>query len=92
MLLDTRAVSSFADYFVICTGESDKQIQAIYDEIEHALKKEGVLPLHHDAEVGSGWLVLDYGDIVVHVFSPKERDYYQLEQLWSAAKPLLRIQ
>ncbi len=92
MLLDTRAVSSFADYFVICSGESEKQLQAIFDEIEHRLKKDGVLPLHREGTVDSGWMVLDYGDIVVHVFSPAERDYYQLEKLWSAAKPVLRIQ
>ncbi len=92
MLLDTKAVCSFADYFVICSGESEKQIQAIFDEIEQTLKKEGVLPLHREGTVNSGWLVLDYGDIVVHVFSPQEREYYQLEQLWSGANLVLRIQ
>lgn len=92
MLLDTRAVSSFADYFVICSGESEKQIRAIFDEIEHKLKQAGVIPLHHEGTVASGWLVLDYGDVVVHIFSPQERDYYQLEKLWSGASLVLRMQ
>ena len=92
MLLDTRAVCSFADYFIICSGDSEKQIQAIYDEIGHRLKQAGVLPNHREGTVDSGWLILDYGDMVVHVFSPVERDYYQLERLWSGANLVLRIQ
>ncbi|MDO8567471.1 MAG: ribosome silencing factor [Dehalococcoidales bacterium] len=90
--MDTRAVSSFADYFVICSGESDKQVKAIYEEIEHELEKDGVSALHHEGSADSGWMLLDYGDIVVHIFSPKERDFYQLEKLWSTAKPVLHIQ
>ncbi len=92
MLLDTRKVCSFADYFVICNGDSDRQIQAIYDEIEHALKKEGVLPHHHEGTLDSGWLLIDFGDVIVHIFAPSEREYYQLDELWSKAVPALRIQ
>ncbi len=92
MLLDTRAVCSFADYFIICSGESDKQIQAIDEEIEHKLKQAGVLPHHREGTADSGWLVLDYVDVIVHIFSPQERDYYQLEKLWSGASLVLRMQ
>ena len=92
VLLDTRKVCSFADYFVICTGETDRQVRAIYEEIEHSLKKEGVSPAHHEGTLDSGWLVLDYGDVIVHIFSAEEREFYQLEKLWSQADLVLRIQ
>ncbi len=92
VLLDVRGVCSFADYFVICSGESDRQIKAIHEEVEHILKKEGVLPHHREGTVDSGWLLLDYGDVIVHIFAPPERDRYQLEELWSLAVPVVRIQ
>jgi len=92
VLLDTRGVCSFADYFVICSGDSDRQIQAIYDEVGHVLKKEGILPHHREGTVDSGWLLLDFGDVIVHIFAPFERDYYQLDRLWSQAVLVVRIQ
>ena len=92
MLLDARQVCSFADYFVICSGETDRQIKAIYDEIEHTLKKEGVSPHHYEGTADSGWLLLDFGDVIVHIFAPFEREYYQLDKLWSRASTVIRIQ
>jgi ribosome-associated protein len=92
VLLDARGSCSFADYFVICSGESERQISAIYDEIGHRLKKAGILPHHYEGTVDSGWLLLDFGDIIVHIFSPFEREYYKLDELWSQAVPVLRIQ
>ena len=92
MLLDTRGVCSFADYFVICSGESDRQLQTIYDEVGHVLKKNGVLPHHHEGSVDSGWLLLDFGDVIVHIFASLEREYYQLDGLWNNAITVLRIQ
>ena len=92
MLLDTRDVCSFADYFVICSGESDRQLQTIYDEVGHVLKKEGILPHHHEGSVDSGWLLLDFGDVIVHIFAQLEREYYQLDRLWNQASTVLRIQ
>jgi len=92
VLLDARAVCSFADFFVICAGDSARQVHAIYDEIEHSLKKEGVLPHHREGTLDSGWLLLDYGDVIVHIFDALERGYYQLDELWSGAKTVLRIQ
>ena len=92
VLLDTSKVCSFADYFVICNGESERQIRAIYEEVEHALKKEEVLPIHHEGTVDSGWLLLDYGDVIVHIFAMAEREFYQLDRLWGQADLVLRIQ
>ena len=92
LLLDIHKVCSFADYFVICTGDSDRQIRAIYDEVEHALKREGILPHHHEGTLESGWLLLDFGDVIVHIFALSEREYYQLDALWSQAIPVLRVQ
>lgn len=92
VLLDTGDVCSFTDYFVICSGDSPRQIDAIRDEIEHVLKKQGVLPHHYEGSTDSGWLLLDYGSLVIHIFAPVERDYYQLDRLWSQASTLVRIQ
>ncbi len=92
VLLDTRKVCSFADFFVICNGESERQLRAIYEEVEQNLKKDGVLPIHHEGKVDSGWLLLDYGDVIVHIFSTSEREFYQLDRLWSQADLVLRIQ
>lgn len=92
VLLDARGVCSFADYFVICNGDSARQLQSIYDEVEHVLKREGVLPHHFEGTMDSGWMLLDYGDVIVHIFAPTERDFYKLDKLWSEAKPVLRIQ
>ena len=92
VLLDARAVCSFADYFVICSGGTDRHVEAIRDEIGHALKKEGILPHHYEGTVDSGWLLLDFGDIIVHIFTPVEREFYQLDELWSQANTIVRIQ
>ena len=92
MLLDTHVVGGFADYFVLCTGDTARQIEAIREEIGHVLKREGVLPHHSEGTVESGWLLLDYGDVIVHIFAPPEREYYQLDNLWSQASTLVSIQ
>ena len=92
ILLDARQVCSFTDYFVICSGESERQIKTIYDEVAHALKKDGVLPYHSEGALDSGWLLLDFSDVIVHIFAPTERAYYQLDKLWSEATTVLRIQ
>jgi ribosome-associated protein len=91
-LLDLRSVSLLADYFVICSGESERQVNAIVDEITEKTKEEGVRPLHVEGDSSSGWLLVDYGGVIVHVFAPVMRDYYQLEKLWSDAAVVVRIQ
>ena len=92
VLLDARGVCSFADYFVMCSGDSARQLRAIYDEVGHVLKGMGILPHHHEGTVDSGWLLLDFGDVIVHIFAPFEREYYQLDKLWNQALPVVRIQ
>ena len=92
VLLDVRGLCSFADYFVICSGDSGRQIKTIYGEVGHTLKKEGILPLHHEGTIDSGWLLIDFGDVIVHVFATFEREYYQLDDLWDKATPVVRIQ
>ncbi len=76
---------------MICSGESTRQIKAIIDNISDGLKIEGVLPLHEEGTQDSGWILLDYGSVIVHVFSPLERDYYQLEKLWEKAPVKVRV-
>jgi ribosome-associated protein len=92
VLLDVGETCGFADYFVICSGESDRQIGAIQDEVEGALKLEGLKPSHREGTIDSGWLLLDFGDVIVHIFSAEEREFYQFDDLWSQAIPVVRIQ
>ena len=82
---------TFTDYFVFCSGDSERQIQAICDEIDETLRREGISPYRREGSVDSGWLLLDFGEVIVHIFAPKEREYYELEKLWSKATPVIRI-
>lgn len=92
LLLDIRELTTIADYFVICNGNNTRQIQAISDAIEDELKKQGARMLHREGIAESGWLILDFGDVIVHIFGPKEREYYRLERLWSEAKTVVYLQ
>lgn len=92
VLLDAREVCSFADYFVLCSGETSRQIKAIYDEVVHKLKEADIIPNHREGKVDSGWLLLDFSNVIVHIFAPLEREYYQLDTLWSQASTVVRIQ
>jgi ribosome-associated protein len=92
LLLDIRPVSAIADYFVICSGSSERQLQAISDGVRTGLHEAGVGLLHVEGTPASGWILLDYGMVMVHVLSPPTRRYYSLEQLWKDAKTVLRIQ
>jgi ribosome-associated protein len=92
VMLDTKQVCSFADYFVICSGDSARQIEAIRQEIREKLKRDGVAPSHMEGTADSGWILLDLGDVIVHIFSPSQRDYYRLDDLWHEATPIIRIQ
>jgi ribosome-associated protein len=92
VLLDVQGLCGFADYFVICSGESQRQLRAIYDEIEQDLKKEGTLPLHREGGFDSGWMLLDYGDVIIHIFGERERAFYNLEGFWREGKTVVRIQ
>ena len=92
LLLDARGICSFADYLVICSCDTGRQMNAVYDEILTSLKAEGIAPHHHEGEAESGWLLLDYGAVVAHIFALAEREYYQLDRLWQQASPVVRIQ
>jgi ribosome-associated protein len=86
-VLDLSGITSFADYFVICTGANQRQIQAISDEVGIELKQQaGELPISLEGYQQAEWVLADYGDLLVHIFSPKARAYYDLERLWRAAK------
>jgi ribosome-associated protein len=85
-VLDLRGVSGFCDYFVICTGMSDRQVQAIADSIAIELKEENFAPISVEGYREGRWVVVDYGDVVIHVFLDALRDYYDLEALWFDAK------
>ena len=92
VLLDVRGLCGFADYFVICEGESQRQLRAIFDEVEKSLKTEGIPPFRQEGSSDSGWMLLDYGDVVVHVFGAAEREFYDLDGLWCDARTVLSIQ
>jgi ribosome-associated protein len=83
-----RASPSFTDYFVIVTGSNPRQMQAISDEVEQRLSKLGLRPAHIEGYNQADWVLLDYVDFVVHIFSEKARHYYDLERLWKSAKRL----
>jgi ribosome-associated protein len=87
-VLDLRGITSFTDHFVICTGANTRQIQAISDEIGQQLKAVGELPLSVEGYNQAEWILVDYGDFLVHVFSAQARGYYDLERLWRSAKPV----
>ncbi len=85
-VLDLTGITSFADFFVICTGANQRQIQAISDEVNLQLKQAGELPISVEGYNQADWVLADYGDLLVHIFSPKAREYYDLERLWRSAK------
>ena len=84
--LDLRGVLGYTDYFVICSGNTDRQAKAIHDGIREGLKKDhGLLPRRAEGAAEARWILLDYLDVVVHIFTPEARDFYRLEQLWGEA-------
>ncbi len=83
-LLNVSGLTSLCDYFVICTARSDTHIEALCDDLEEALENAGVSPLHREGAKESGWIVLDYATVIVHVFNRASREFYSLEKLWKA--------
>jgi ribosome-associated protein len=92
LLLQVSALTTLADYFVICSGGSERQLDAIADAITEALRDEGRRPIGREGNAATHWVLIDYGAVIVHVFAPPEREYYQIERLWADAPALLRIQ
>ena len=83
-----RLAGAFAEYFLLCSGQSQPQIKAISEAIEERLERRGVRLSHREGKTGSEWVLLDYADFVVHIFSERARQYYDLERLWRAAERL----
>ena len=92
VLLDLGELTTLADAFVICSGGSERQIAAIADGIVETLRDEGIKPIGREGTAESHWVLLDYGSVIVHVFTPPERDYYGLEKHWSAARIVVQVQ
>ncbi len=86
--LDISEIASLASYFLLCTGDSSRQMQAIADEVEKRLKASGIRPSHVEGYQNSEWILMDYIDLVVHIFSKSARAYYDLERLWRDGKKL----
>ena len=85
VILDLREISSVTDYFVLCTGRSDVHVRAIVERIEAGLAETGERPLAREGVAHGSWALLDYGDVVAHVFQPETRAFYDLERLWGQA-------
>ena len=86
IILDVRGISNVADFFLICNGTSEPHLKAIADEITRRLRDAGIRPLHRDGFPPSRWIVMDYNDVLIHIFHPELRQRYGLEDLWGDAK------
>lgn len=84
-ILDLRKLTTITDYFVICTGDSDTQVKAIADEVDKQLRDEGIKSWHTEGYQGLNWVLIDFVDVVVHVFKKETREFYNLEKLWGDA-------
>ncbi len=90
LVLDVRNLIVITDYFVLASGTNDRQIRTIAEDVERALKEQGVRPVRREGERDARWVLLDFVDFVVHVFHEEERDFYALERLWADA-PAVRV-
>ena len=92
ILIDLQDIAIFTDYFVICSGSTDRMVQALVDSAIDQVKKEFKINARVEGQSEDGWMLVDFGDIILHIFSPQRRDYYRLEELWSTGKVLLHVQ
>ena len=92
LVLDIRDQAVFSDYFILCNGENERQLRALARAIaEDGKDKAGVRPWGIEGDPETGWMLIDFGEIIIHLFSPEKRDYYSLEELWSNAHVVLRM-
>lgn len=91
-MLDIRELADFAEFFVICSGTSDRMLRALANDVIDTVREQYQIKGRVEGQPEDGWLLIDYGDLVVHLFSPDRRDYYCLEDLWAKGKVLLRLQ
>ena len=92
LLLDVSEITILADYFILCSANSERQLRALSGDISRQLKADAGSPLNVEGTPESGWVLIDYGDVVVHLFLPAAREFYALEELWHAAQTVVRIQ
>jgi len=92
LLLELAPITSLTDYFVICSGGSERQLDAIADGIISTLRDEKIKPIGREGTPASHWVLVDYGSVIVHIFTPPEREYYGLEKHWSEARTILAVQ
>ena len=91
VMLRTAELTTMADFFVICSGRSDRQVQALADAIIGELRNDGIRPLGTEGLTTSRWVLLDFGSVIVHIFAPEEREFYGLERLWGKAAQVVRV-
>ncbi|MCE2501664.1 MAG: ribosome silencing factor [Dehalococcoidia bacterium] len=91
VMLDLRELTVFADYFVVMTADSVRQIEALEEDLSDAMEEAGVARHHREGTPASGWVLLDFADVIVHIFGPEEREFFGLERLWSRAPQVVRI-
>ena len=91
LLLDLREVSDFCDYFVIISTDSSRQLSSLAEDLEHELERKGSQKHHREGTPQSGWMLLDFGDVVIHIFGPEKREFYDLESVWEGATEVVRI-
>jgi ribosome-associated protein len=91
LMLRTAELTTMADFFVICSGRSDRQVQALAGAILDELREDGIRPLGTEGRASARWVLLDFGSVIVHVFAPEEREYYGLERLWGKAAQVVRV-
>ena len=92
LLLDIHEQADFTEYFVICSGTSERMLKALADDVQEKTNAQYHQKGKQEGKPGDGWMLIDYGDVVVHLFSPDRRSYYRLEELWVKGKVLLRLQ
>ena len=91
VMLDVRRLVDFADYFVILSIQSGRQLEALQEDIVKSLKDSGVALRRKEGSAGSGWILLDYSDVIIHLFGAEQREFYSLDQLWSGAAQVVRV-
>lgn len=92
LLIDIKEIASFTDFFVICTGTSDRMLDALAKSVQDAMREKHQRKGRIEGQPHDGWLVVDFGSVVVHLFSRDQRNYYRLEELWQEGKVLVRVQ
>lgn len=91
-MLDLRGLSTVADFFVLCTAGNERLLRAVVKEVDDVLAKEGAPQVRIEGSPETGWVLLDYGDVIVHIFSEEQRAYYRLDKLWQKATPVVVVQ